>query len=92
MGALDVPMVFMFMKWLSEEIKMKKLLLGLSIIAGCVTFYSVKDGECGWCPSYKCFGPCGGSCVCMSQDHSGGACVDIQRVPEFEANGWNEMK
>lgn len=73
---------------------MKKLCLGIAIlIAGFIGSLSIPTtAECGWCPSYKCFGPCGGKCVCMSQDYSGGSCVDLQRVPEFEANGWNEMK
>lgn len=39
------------------------------------------SAECGWCPTYKCFGPCGGDCRCVSTDHRGGRCMDIQLIP-----------
>jgi hypothetical protein len=44
--------------------------------------------QCGWCPSYKCFGPCGGECLCMSRDYSGGVCVDVEARPDLEKLGY----
>jgi hypothetical protein len=48
--------------------------------------------QAGWCPSYKCFGPCGGTCRCVSKDFSGGTCLDIERAEQLLAEGWVEIK
>lgn len=36
---------------------------------------------CTYCPSYKCFGPCGGQCVCMRDGPQGGKCVSFEALP-----------
>ena len=47
----------------------------------------------GWCPTYRCFGSgaCG-SCKCISQDYSGGQCVDVQHAERLIADGAVELK
>ena len=71
----------------------------LAIIAGFVALgfaaawlFAASPCQSGWCPSYKCFGPCGGNCRCVSRDYSGGTCVDIQHSERLVAQGWRELQ
>lgn len=52
---------------------------GLTLGQGAVT---PQPAQCTWCPTYKCFGPCGGDCKCVSTDHRGGQCVSIELIPD----------
>ena len=73
---------------------MKRAFRWLMIAATCFAGGMIlKPATCvaGWCPTYKCFGPCGGSCRCLSRDYGGGTCVDIQAVPELLERGWVEL-
>ena len=72
---------------------MKKLLLGLSIIAGLTASYSFKNAECAWCPSYKCFSRCSTQCSCVTfGGNSGGSCVSVERAGSYIQGGALELK
>lgn len=62
-----------------------KRILGMIAIGMALAFaqgVAAPQARCGWCPSTKCYGSgaCM-SCVCMSRDHRGGVCVDLDAVP-----------
>lgn len=63
---------------------MKWLMILLALVSGLFLLPS-KKAECAWCPSYKCYGPCGGSCQCVTfGGEFGGHCVSVERItPEM---------
>ena len=54
--------------------------------------FTASPCQSGWCPSYTCFGPCGGNCRCVSNTPNGGTCVDIQHSEALLSDGWRELK
>ncbi len=59
------------------------LLLSAALLIGA----NPQPCAAGWCPTYKCYGPCG-TCACMSTDYRGGTCVDIDSVSRLQDEGW----
>ena len=50
-----------------------------------------QPAECGYyCPTFKCYGPCDGDCVCVTPPGtgSGGRCYGVERVAMLVAQGW----
>lgn len=67
--------------------------LAAVLIAGGVALLSAEPAECVWCPTYKCWGPCGGDCVCVSPPGGGGgSCYGIERAPSLVAKGWRVIE
>lgn len=66
------------------------ILLGILIAVGIISVvvFSSK-AECAWCPSYTCYGPCLGDCVCVTPPgQMGGSCYGVDRADEFRARGY----
>ena len=59
---------------------MKTLIVLAALVAG-VLLTPKQQVECAWCPSYRCYGPCGGNCQCVTWGgESGGHCVSVERI------------
>ena len=71
---------------------MKKLIAGV-LLAGATLLGAAEPAECVWCPTYKCYGPCGVDCLCISQPGEiGGRCYGVQGVPGLLAKGMEELR
>jgi hypothetical protein len=59
-----------------------KLLIISIIVAGVLGVLALpKIAECTWCPSYTCYGSCGGDCVCITQGGDiGGSCYSVDQL------------
>lgn len=63
--------------------------LGGGLVAG---WQTAAPAKCFYCPSYPCYGSCGGQCSCMQRGPGGGECVSFGRVKEYEAHGYTAMQ
>lgn len=71
---------------------MKKIALVL-VLATAALIGSAKPCEGGYCPSYRCYAPCGSGCVCISQPgQSGGNCYGVQHAERLLSAGAAELK
>jgi hypothetical protein len=67
------------------------LVLGLGISGGVMTV--PREAQCAACPTYTCFGPCGGDCACMKEGLDvGGTCVSFERADALERAGWLRVR
>ena len=69
----------------------KKVLAIGGIVSALFVMGQPRECRAGWCPSYKCFGPCG-QCACVSSDYSGGTCVDIDQLQSYLDRGYHEFR
>jgi hypothetical protein len=48
--------------------------------------------ECTYCPSYRCSGPCGGSCKCVRRPGDmAGRCLGFRNARQLLEQGWIEV-
>lgn len=67
----------------------------VSVGAGLVTGVLIlaAPAHCTWCPTYKCYAPCGGGCVCITPPGTtGGSCYGVERVPSLISKGWRVIE
>ena len=77
-----------------KEINVIKLVISIVVAFGLVLAVVTwpKNGECIYCPTYKCFGSCGFKCSCVTLGGEvGGMCVSIERASEFMDRGWTVL-
>jgi hypothetical protein len=71
---------------------MTRLLAALLLAASAVVA-APQPAACGFCPTYTCFGPCGGDCVCLSKPGKmGGSCYGVQHRDAALARGWRVLE
>src|SRR5262245_28711081 len=67
--------------WLSLMVIVALIILALIFIPA--------PAHCVWCPTYKCYGPCGCTCVCISRPGEGhGFCYGIEYKDFFLSRGY----
>lgn len=64
-----------------------KLLIVVAVL-GAALFVG-QPAECGYCPTYTCYGSCISPCVCLTPPGEvGGSCYGVERAPELIRRGW----
>ena len=67
------------------------LALAVGLAGG--TVLAPREAECAACPTYTCYGPCGGDCVCMKEGLDvGGTCVSFELSRALAEDGWVEVR
>jgi hypothetical protein len=73
---------------------MPKLLLSTVLLALPALFIG-QPAHCsfGYCPTYRCYAPCGYDCTCVqAPGASGGECWGIDRAQQLEREGWTRLR
>lgn len=72
---------------------MKKIIILSAIVLGLGFLAVRKPAECSYCPSYRCYGPCGGECSCVTLGGEfGGRCVSVENRSWWLERGYSELK
>lgn len=68
---------------------MKAVVIALGVAGGFAGgWLTASPAKCVFCPTYPCFGSCGGRCVCMRNDSRPGQCVSFDRVEQYKTHGY----
>ena len=72
---------------------MRTLIVVAALVLGAWLAIPAPEAACVYCPTFRCYAPCGAGCVCIMPPGTlqGGTCYGVQEAEALVARGWTEL-